>query len=407
MIVVSRPVVRKENEEVVISAQVKSGSLPAELWFSYPLEYYECIDEESADWLLAGLLVPAMLSGEDLNLTGSVSSLLLHSAQTELQQVLSIQNKNLKPIRICGNISTVSRREIGSGIATAFSAGIDTFATLSLIEHSNHSLTHLTSFNVGAHGSGDPARQLHLRYRSRLEEYCAYTSHASLSVDSNLQEFYQSKFVNHIRTHTIKNVAAMMPIQKNFGIYFYSSSYDYRSIGVKNVFDISFTDPIILPLLSTENMQVRAYGTSLSRLEKIRLVSELKDSYIYLDVCVDSAEKRLGQTKINCGICWKCARTILTLKLLNKDYLYSDIFDFQAFESNKEAMIYGWAMKMLTESFPGAGINPNDGDVLTLAQSLGILPKISFENIVRWSGISWKLKIAICKYITYIMMKNI
>ena len=100
------------------------------------------------------LLIPAMETGEDIQVAGTVSECLYYNltrpAQAVLQEVLpSLHHIDIHP----EDVKPAS--EEASGVATGFSSGIDSFAVLA--DHyyadkvpSNFRLTHLLYNNVGS-----------------------------------------------------------------------------------------------------------------------------------------------------------------------------------------------------------------------------------------------------------------
>ena len=99
--------------------------------------------------------------------------------------------------------------------------------------------------------------------------------------------------------------------------------------------DLTTFEPIILDLLSNEEMNFRSSGAALDRMEKTRLISNYPPAYRYLDTCVASAEKRANLSKPNCSKCWKCARTMITLDLLQQLHNFSEVYDIDYYQTHK------------------------------------------------------------------------
>ncbi len=72
---------------------------------------------------------------------------------------------------------------------------------------------------------------------------------------------------------------------------------------VKN--DAAHYEGVLLPMLSTETTSFYSSNQEMSRIEKVRLISDFEQSYEWLLVC--------WLHKPNCGKCGKCIRTMLEL----------------------------------------------------------------------------------------------
>lgn len=299
---------------------------------SFPVQYAAYIDQESADWVLAALLAPAMYAGESLRIAGRISPLFFFTASTDTQHILLRQNPSWKEILLDVEDVAINHHELGEGVGTGFSAGIDSFATLAAAKNGElRPVTHLATINAGAIGVGKPATQLFGRYKARLEKFCANTSWQPLPIDSNVAEFYDSRNLSFKQTHTIRSASCILPLQRLLGTYYYSSGYEYSEIAVRATKDMAEADPILLPLLSTEAIQFRACGSHLSRLEKVSMVSEFHESYDSLDVCVDIVEERADRALPNCSKCTKCGRQLVSIELMGCLSKYKNVFDLQVY----------------------------------------------------------------------------
>jgi hypothetical protein len=151
------------------------------------------------------------------------------------------------------------------------------------------------------------------------------------SMNSNLDQIINMDFE---LTHTLRNIAVALLLQKSCGKFLYSSSVHYRDTFVKPTYHMGFADAIGVPLLSTETTECISSGGQHTRVEKTRIISSMELTYKALDVCVDPAHAR----KVNCSKCWKCLRTQLTLEVLGALDRYKDAFDFRVY--NKFRWLY-------------------------------------------------------------------
>jgi hypothetical protein len=74
------------------------------------------------------------------------------------------------------------------------------------------------------------------------------------------------------------------------------------------------THPLIDPCFSSSDLRIRHEGITLSRLEKTRLVATWNLALQHIRVCNDTPLYR--PSRLNCGKCEKCIRTMLALKAL-------------------------------------------------------------------------------------------
>jgi len=64
-------------------------------------------------------------------------------------------------------------------------------------------------------------------------------------------------------------------------------------------------------------------------MEKVIEVAEIEDARQMLDICIN--HHHTGP-KINCSMCWKCMRTVVTLDALGKLEDFSAVFDRATYE---------------------------------------------------------------------------
>src|SRR5690606_21978448 len=119
-------------------------------------KYGELVSDRS-DAALVALLIPAMVLGEDIYLDGEVSEKLLYNLSYRVQKIVKSLIPRLTIVKIYP--SKINSNQFNAkGVATGFSAGIDSFSVLAdHYYHStsqNYTITHLLFNNVGSHGSG-------------------------------------------------------------------------------------------------------------------------------------------------------------------------------------------------------------------------------------------------------------
>lgn len=332
---IGRPELRSENGDLTWSVTVRGlPGAPDRLWFKLPEKYGNLVTERS-DPALIGLLVPAMHHGEPVAADGPVTDELLHSLTHGYQHILETVIPALTRVALEAS-GTVPANAPAGGVATGFSAGVDSFAVIA--EHrfrpvpQDLRLTHLTFFNVGSHYSGEVGRR---RFRSRYELLTPAADQIGLPfipVDSNLDDFFV--FTTYQQTYGPRNISAASLLQGGIGRYYFAGSFSYPHTGVRRSHDTAFADPIALPLLTTRAFRPTSHGNQYTRVEKTLIVADTPASYTSLNVCVTPAPD--GS---NCSRCEKCLRTELTLEIAGRLAEYRSVFDLDVYDASRAAYL--------------------------------------------------------------------
>ncbi len=330
-IIINPPVLSVTDGRARIAAEIQIGGDIKTLWFEIDEIYKDYLAVDTLDAFIAASLIPAIMRGENIRLKGPMSGKLFYNLSYSGIPILCdyLEKPRLThiiPDTFTGAISG------GTGVAAGFSGGVVSFCNY--YDHTSgrvpdeFSLTHFIFNNVGAHGQNglDADRVLFFRRFDRLRECAKKMGKPAVAVDSNLDEFLGLKFE---LTHTLRNTAVALLMQKAFGKFMYSSGYPLSGTKIGPDLNMSRLDPVILPLLSTERLECIASGGQHSRVEKTRRVTGIEESRLYLDVCVSPHNAPAGIA--NCGVCWKCIRTATTLKIFGKLEEYGRIFDLKAF----------------------------------------------------------------------------
>ena len=322
---------RKEGRAICVFDVDFGPERPATLWYSFD-EAFADFCTATCDGAAVALLVPAMLRRLPLRIAGPINAGLFDALTGPLQKIVSMQLPDLQPTTI--NVEQVTREgEGGSGVVTGLSGGIDSFTVLA--DHFYQprvkatTITHFLYNNVGSHGFG--GRELFRARRKALAPLFDRLGLPVITVDSNLGEFYAGfKFQ---QTHTLRNVSVPLILGKGFRTFLYASGLPYAQISISPTYDMACADPIILGALSTPALAMHSAGAEYTKIEKTAKVAEIEDSYEFLDVCVNT---KSGE---NCGVCWKCKRTLLTLHMLGKLEKYSAVFPLDRYLAAERAFI--------------------------------------------------------------------
>jgi len=331
------PEIRQIEDKVLFSTFIESALFSRVLWYSIDKEFSYLIGNYS-DAPLVALLILAMAKGEDIYLEGSISERLWYTLSGQYQNILQHMFPGLKKINIFpANTHTLQLK--ASGVATGFSAGVDSFSLLSDHFYSSvpqgFRITHLLFNNVGSHGGGEAGEIL---FQKRYEHIVNITEQFNLpflKINTNIDSFYAEygSTFEFVKTHTLRNVSVALLLQNGIKRYLYASTFSFTDIKIKPLHDIAISDPISLPLLSTEILDILSVGSEYTRVEKTLRVAKIIDSYDKLNVCVSGIEAE------NCSECWKCMRTLLTLEIGGFLEKYTKVFKLAHYSKQKNQYI--------------------------------------------------------------------
>ena len=315
-----------EKDVIKLESLIEYNEESRLLWYSFDKSVSNYVTDEVHDGFLVGLLLLGMKLGEDIYIKGAISEKLYYNLTNYYMDIVASVSPEFKKIKIYPErLSKGNEFESKGEVITGFSAGIDSFCTI--YDHSTnetpdgYKITHFLFNNVGSHGEYNDGKAEEL-FLSRYELIKGFTTESGLDfikVNSNLSSFLKMNFQ---QTHTPRNVSSVLMLQKLIGKYYYASSYRYQDSFVGKAYDMAFSDPFAIHLLSTEALNCISSGCQHSRVEKTRRVSEVPSSKEWLNVCVTPTNN--GG---NCSSCSKCNRTLITLEILDKINDYKKVFD--------------------------------------------------------------------------------
>jgi hypothetical protein len=346
--IINYPKLEKVNRNIRINFSIEAAEKFSDvLWYEISDEYRSFISE-SCDAALIALLMPAMYENENIHINGTVSEKLVFNIY-RIQKVLQILVPSLHIINVTYK-KTTAIKHYGKGVFSGFSAGIDAYTTLDDYFYNcsleSHKITHLGFHNVGGHVIGDYNTDYTLQYNlfeKRLKKIKRIASKLKIpliATNSNLDQFYLDKDLNIEQTYPLRNVSVALLLQKGFKNYYSSSGYPYDYVEIKKYSSATKVDPILLPMFSTESIDVMLVGAEYSRIQKTLKVAKIADAHTTLDVCTNSCDG------INCSKCYKCLRTQFTLDLAGKLKNFSSVFDLRVYEQEKETYMQKIALNI-------------------------------------------------------------
>ncbi len=344
------------------TCDISGANLPEKLYFDGVTNQTLKNPAYLCDWIAVALIYPAMLRGQPLHIDGPVSPVLLFNLNNDIQDLLLHFNPRLLKINVTAMAADMAQTKPGTDTGTGFSAGVDSFATLATYTGENvaplYRLNSLSTFNVGAMGSVSMSAEIYQRYCTRVQSFATHSRMNWNTVDSNLANFFTEADANFVRTSTLRNIAAVLFFQDLHKCYLYSSSYPYDQTN-RSHSEITYYEPILLPLLSTENVTFTLACAGLKRSEKISKVAEYAPARSVLDVCVSSASARKNSGRGNCSQCRKCARTMFNLDIIGRLQDFSEVFDLDYYHANRDSFIKQCLIGALKDK-------PLDSDVINL-----------------------------------------
>ena len=298
---------RDEDGNVRVVAEVDDSD---PLWFSVAASDADLLAER-ADHVAVALLLPAMRYGRDLRIGGVMTDSLLHRLNHDVQALVRVVHPEYRQVTVTAD-GTEPAGATPVGVATGFSGGVDSFATLTEYAYGAGvpaalRVTHLLNNNVGAHGDGGD--MLWRRRFDALRPVAAELGLPFIRVDSNVDRHYPR--MGFMQTVTFRNAAVMHLLGGGIGRSYHASEGTFRNLRMPPPHgDIGLAGAMTFPLLSTAALTVESTSSGMSRIE--RTLALVGTPYArYLDVCIDADPDRTT----NCSQCWKCMRTMLTLEI--------------------------------------------------------------------------------------------
>lgn len=397
MIIIEKPYIEVVNEKVYLKAFItdEKKKLNEICYFVTQKEYGKYFCDEVADAFVTGLLLPALQSNQDIKINGAMSEKLYFNLTNTLVFLLG-KAFGYEPVKIIPNNLVVLDFK-AFAVGTGCSLGVDSFSTI--IKHTaeacpeSFKLTHLTYFNVGAHGENE-TEQVNKSFQRDLEKIKDFAKEVQLpllTVESNLPDFYRSYIFNFNQTHVIRNMSIVLTLQKLFRKYIYSSGYPVSEIHLSAV-DPTYMEGVLQPNLSTETTELIVGGPNLSRAEKaIELIgNSLVKKYLYVcvkDLAINNKMILGPWVKINeidgsnCSGCDKCLRTMLVFDIIGKLDDYAEVFNLNKYHSMKR-LFMAKVIGMRNKSF-----------VFKDVYNIAILYKYNISAISRLLSVFYSLKI--------------
>lgn len=353
MIIISKPWIEEIGDKVFLKSNIKDEhqNIDEDIWYSTTKEYGSFLCDEVADAFVVSVLLQAIRYGEDIVVDALISEKLLFNLQFSLIHTISISwgdlSNKIKVIPKGTIIPDFHSKAVGCGC----SLGVDSLSAIFRYTSEecpeSYRLTHLTYFNVGAMGYNDleKAQQSYEKDLSMVKDFADTYRMPLVCIESNASLLY--KDFNFDQSGIIRNMSAVLSMQKLFRVYYYASGQPNQNFEFTKTV-MSHYGALLLPLLSTENTELLIADQDKSRVEKTKSLVDNPIAHHHLYVCWKELiankypQSKIAQIKdkyLNCTRCDKCLRTSLTFDILGKLDMFKDIFDLDHYYKVRDKYI--------------------------------------------------------------------
>lgn len=315
------------------------------LWYSVDKEYVEYLCYERSDAFIIGLIYFAMVAGVDISSNVPMTKSLYDKITGVLIPTMCNPKTGYRAINIkCECLSEIERT--ASFVGTGASGGVDSYTEIQLGTRedmdSEHKLTHLCYFNVGALNFSGYLKPYTLESWNKdtndeFNKRCSIAKKIAddynlglVCVNSNIPDLYQG---GHAYSHTYRTCSAVFAMQKMWNRYYFASA------GFNNIIEPSLSvtsgcyDGFTLKQFSSERLSFGVNLDDLSRLKKTMLIANNASAQKLLNVC--------SFETYNCGKCDKCIRTMLALDVLGVLDSFSQAFQYREAYNKKKWKYWG------------------------------------------------------------------
>ena len=309
------------------------------IWFAVRKEDRDVLSLDCYDPFFLVPLYLAMYHKQDLTIRGRVSKRLYKNVMSYIQKILCDFSDNLSRVDVAvdGFIDPSFETNRGGLVGTGISCGVDSLCTIYdhfVMENDpEYRINSLFLFNCGTHGDFENPETLKL-YEKRFEMNKRAADEMGLpvhQVNSNLHAFTHR--IGEQRLGYFAIWSCVFVFEVVIRRYYVSSSYSYEQIkrfrNQAHDFDMAeFCESYLVPLISTERMELVNDGSQYGRAEKTERISDWDIAQKYINVCVASTDGS------NCSKCSKCMRTLLPLDAMGKLDSFSDVFDLDVYRKH-------------------------------------------------------------------------
>lgn len=323
------------NPQTRIVCDMEAGFTKVnQFWFSVDDKYGDWLTDDVYDAFLVALLYPAMYYGEDVEIRGNVSKRLWHNIMHYVQGIILAYDNSFHKIDIKVSGFSDAAKMDHLHVGTGFSGGIDSFSTLNdnffYTDDEDYKIDVLFFFHVGQYGDVKKANTWE-RANNRFRITTNFANEIGVKavmMSTNMFDFYLSRW--EYDAGVICRISSVLAFQKILKRYYISNAVTYKELAEMDLLNhhvdmAEMSDPIIMPLLSPNGLDILCDGAQYTRTDKTFNIIDLSLAQKYLNVCVSSSDAHVAAT--NCGLCTKCQRTLMALESSDALEKFKDVFN--------------------------------------------------------------------------------
>lgn len=310
------------------------------LWFDVPPEYGRYLCAERSNAFVVALFWYAMVTGSDIEFEAPVSKRLYDGITRELMPEL--EKNGFAPVALRGPVTSEPVWCEG-GVVTGMSGGVDSFYTLKC--HGSDSaaegkrLTHLSHYTCSyLFKPGDMDKGLKAMYEDedetedaileRIKDIAARKGYPLVITNTNLdRDYYRGGYVFMAM---YRYLACTLALEHLYSLYISSSSGHGSGLLEVSLFaPTQHYEDVLCRSLRTETFRYMSSDNQI-RTEKLRAIADDDLFRKYATVCFDP-----GRNGENCGVCYGCLKTIISLDLLGKLDGFEKSFDLEKYRRDR------------------------------------------------------------------------
>lgn len=354
MIHIEAPFLEKDGARSVLCAPVTIGGNRETAWFSVESEYEQYLTDDRLDAFVVGFLTTAMRQGEDIVCEAPITKRLYYQLTTYLIPSMAANMEIYHPISIHAPVTDVPL-SCEKAVGTGWTGGVDSMYTLmthSRPDEPGMKLTHLLVANVGTLESDHNTELLHYMAEKARGGIARELDLSVIAVDSNIQLLQEE---HYLAVAAFRLPAAVLALQKLFGVFLHSGTYEFSRFAFVPE-NSAYYELLPLSCFETDHTVFYSTGSHVSRIQKLRELSEFPLAKKYLHPCIYAQGD-------NCGKCGKCVRTMGALYALGTLDNFQTVFDLDDFYQNKENHLAGILAKKESQHY---------GEVLAVMKERGM-----------------------------------
>ena len=330
-IVLGAPYLETSESGVRLCSDVTLHGKSETVWIEVSPENAKYLTDDRLDAFVLPFLPTAWAEGAEIVCEAPVSRRLLY--QLKHYEIPAVAKHTAAFSEVCLTAEPTDDKLPFEGcVATGWTGGVDSMYTLMTMLKTTepaYRLTHLLVYNCGTLESDHNEELLHFLAQRAQNGIGRETGLQLMWINSNLQEILNEPY---IAVAVYRMGAMLLALQKKFRMYYHSSGYQFDVLAFDET-HCAYHDMMTLQNICTDTTEFYSSGGTRSRIGKICELTGYETSYRYLHPCIYTTNSK------NCGRCPKCIRTMTALYALGALQKYSEVFDTEEFEKNRDRYI--------------------------------------------------------------------